>query len=88
MVLGTVKGKAGPCELWPEPLKTMLSSRGAIRLESIKSDGSRNGQAGRQSIFSFNVIQFCQVIPVNLEQMIFLNQQRRVGQRQHSRSKL
>jgi hypothetical protein len=45
-VLGQPGREAGPCKQWPKALKTKLSSTGAIRLESLRSNGSRDGQAG------------------------------------------
>jgi hypothetical protein len=46
MVLGTIRQEAGPCERQPKALKTKLSRAGPSGLSLLRSDGSRDGQAG------------------------------------------
>ncbi len=51
MVLGTVRLEAGPRERWPKALKTKLAQGGPSGSSPLRSDGSRDSQAGGWTAF-------------------------------------
>ncbi len=46
MVLGAVRQEAGPLKMQPKAFKAKLTQAGPSGLSPLRSDGSRNGQAG------------------------------------------